>query len=105
RASQTYRDPQRKWMVGSADDRLYHYGYFDPATDVFGGIEIFEFERNRFSMRQWVFAARGTWDGQAWTLEDGWTRRIASNQTVSYEPFKKLRLADVENPEYFKKEV
>ncbi|PYS13899.1 MAG: hypothetical protein DMG15_09785 [Acidobacteria bacterium] len=42
RAPQTYRDPQRKWMAGS-EDRIYHYNYFDPDLDLFGGISIFEF--------------------------------------------------------------
>jgi len=105
RAPQTYRDPQRKWMVGSRDDRLYHYTYFDPSRNVFGGVEIFEFERNAFTLRQWVFAARGMWDGNTWVFEDGWIRRLAPDQSVGYEPFRSLPLTDVETPEYFKKEV
>jgi LPS export ABC transporter permease LptG/LPS export ABC transporter permease LptF len=105
RAPQTYRDPQRKWMVGSHDDRLYHYNFFDSFRNVFGGIEIFQFERNTFDLRQWTFAARGTWDNGAWTLEDGWTRRLAPDQSVTYESFHTLQLTDMESPEYFKKEV
>src|SRR5947208_7672530 len=34
RASQTYGDPQRKWMAGS-EDRIYHYNYFDSNQNVF----------------------------------------------------------------------
>jgi LPS export ABC transporter permease LptG len=105
RAPQTYRDPQRKWMAGSADDRLYHYTFFDPSTNIFGGIEIFEFDRNTFRLRQWISAARATWDGQAWVLEDGGTHAIAEDQSVHYTAFLKDRLSDIENPEYFKKEV
>ena len=106
RAPQTYRDPQRKWMAGSGDDRLYHYTFFDPASNIFGGIEIFEFDRNTFGLRQWISAARATWDGEAWVLEDGGTYRIEADQSVKYVPFTaKVRLSDIENPDYFKKEV
>src|SRR5207237_8955100 len=51
RAPQTYRDPQRKWMAGSGE-RIYHYNYFDPAENLFGGISIFTFNQNTFELNQ-----------------------------------------------------
>jgi LPS export ABC transporter permease LptG/LPS export ABC transporter permease LptF len=108
RAPQTYRDPERKWMVGSHDDRLYHYSFFDSSRNVFGDVEIFEFERSTFELRQWIFAKHGTWGDGAWTFEDGWVRRLPADHSVSTPEvtvFSRQEFRDVESPEYFKKEV
>jgi LPS export ABC transporter permease LptF/LPS export ABC transporter permease LptG len=104
RAPQTYRDPQRKWMAGS-HERIYHYTYFDPNQDVFGGLSIFTFQPDNFGLSEWIFAARATWDGTAWRCEDGWRRQIGGNGTVDYKPFTTLRVEDLDQPDYFKKEV
>jgi LPS export ABC transporter permease LptG len=103
RAPQTYRDPQRKWMAGTSD-RIYHYTYFDPDQNLLGGISIFDFKPDTLELNQWIFAARGEWTG-TWTLEDGWIRRISPTGTVDYQPFKTLSSPDIDQPDYFKKEV
>src|SRR5438876_1078287 len=104
RAPQTYRDPQRKWMAGSGE-RIYHYNYFDPDQDVFGGISIFGFKPNSFELTEWMFATRATWDGAMWKFEDGWTRRIGTGGSVDYQPFTSLEVRELDRPDYFKKEV
>jgi len=104
RAPQTYNDPQRKWMAGS-NDRLYHYNYFDPDTNVFGGISIFSLNPDSFSLSEWIYANRATWLGTHWMFDDGWRRRIDENGSVDYQPFGSLALHTVDGPEYFKKEV
>src|SRR5262245_15619253 len=50
RAPQTYRNPQRKWMAGTAD-RIYHYTYFDPNENLFGGISIFDFKPETLELK------------------------------------------------------
>jgi LPS export ABC transporter permease LptG len=104
RAPQTYRDPQRKWMVGT-DNRIYHYNYFDPDLNVFGGLSIFSFEPRTFNLQEWTFATRAAWTASSWNLQEGWVRRMSANQNVMYEPFTALPLAGLDPPEYFKKEV
>src|SRR5262245_17923129 len=104
RAPQTYRDPQRKWMAGSGD-RIYHYNYFDHDQDVFGQISIFDFLPDAFSLTTWTFASRAPWDGSAWKLEDGWRRHITEDGSVDYQPFTSMRLAELDLPSYFKKDV
>ena len=37
-----------KWMAGS-DNRIYHYNYFDPNLNLFGGISIFAFKPETFN--------------------------------------------------------
>jgi LPS export ABC transporter permease LptG/LPS export ABC transporter permease LptF len=104
RAPQTYRDPQRKWMVGS-DDRIYHYNYFDPNENLFGDISIFAFKPKTFELTEWIFATRAAWQGFSWTFEDGWIRKLAPDGSVEYQAFDRLEFPEVDNPEYFKKEV
>jgi LPS export ABC transporter permease LptF/LPS export ABC transporter permease LptG len=103
RAPQTYRDPQRKWMAGSSE-RIYHYTYFDPYENLFGGISIFDFNSQTFDLNQWVYASRASWKG-TWMLEDGWIRRIKPNAEIEYQPFHTLEFQDIDPPDYFKKEV
>jgi lipopolysaccharide export LptBFGC system permease protein LptF len=104
RAPQTYRDPQRKWMVGS-DNRIYNYNYFDPNQDVFVGISMYTFDPNTFELRELVFANQAVWTGSAWLLQDGWIRNLATDETINYIPFASKQLPGIDNPEYFKKEV
>ena len=104
RAPQTYRDPQRKWMAGS-NDRIYHYTYFDPNQNLFRGISIFEFQPHTFDVKRLVVANRAEWTGFQWNLQEGFVRRFGSSQPESYEPFKDMTFAEMDPPEYFKKEV
>ena len=104
RAAQTYRDPQRKWMVGSGD-QIYHYTYFDPNENLIGGMSIFIFQPKTFELSEWVFASRALWDGGSWRFEDGWIRKLAQDGSVDYTEFNELEFPDVDHPDYFKKEV
>jgi LPS export ABC transporter permease LptF/LPS export ABC transporter permease LptG len=104
RAPQTYRNPQRKWMAGSSD-RVYHYNYFDPDLNLFGGVSIFTFKPNTFELTGWTFATRAMWNGTAWQFEDGWNRNIGENGAVDYQAFSTLPVHDLDQPDYFKKEV
>jgi len=104
RAPQTYRDPQRKWMAGS-DERIYHYNYFDPDQDIFGGISIFTFKPHSLELSDWTFATRATWQGSRWRLEDGWRRHISDSGVTDYRPFNTLDVHELDHPDYFKKEV
>jgi LPS export ABC transporter permease LptG/LPS export ABC transporter permease LptF len=104
RAPQTYGDPQRKWMAGS-DQRIYHYNYFDPDQNVFGGISIFEFNPESFALTRWTFANRATWNGADWKFDEGWQRNFDANGREEYRTFNTLQVADLDQPDYFKKEV
>ena len=104
RAAQTYRDPQRKWMVGS-NDQIYHYTYFDPNENLIGGMSIFIFQPKTFELSEWIFASRAVWIGRSWMFEDGWIRKLAPDGSVDYTEFNQLEFPDLDNPDYFKKEV
>ena len=91
-------------MVGSSN-QIYHYTYFDSNENLIGGMSIFVFEPKTFELTEWVFASRALWTGRSWLFEDGWIRHLASDGTVDYTEFDQLEFPDVDNPDYFKKEV
>jgi lipopolysaccharide export system permease protein len=104
KAPQTYRDPERKWMAGSLD-RIYHYNYFNPEQNIFGSLSLFEFEPHTFQLKRWVFAGRAEWTGFQWQLKDGWIRNMEKGLPAGYQPFDQIAFAEIDPPEYFKKEV
>ena len=105
-APQTYRDPSRKWMMGSAN-RLYNYNFFDPATDSFANISILTIDPKSFQLREWFYAKRGVWTGSSWNFEDGWVREISPDQNKEkrQQQFSQKLVTELDPPSYFKKEV
>jgi LPS export ABC transporter permease LptF len=94
KAPQTYRDPHRKWMKGSAS-RLYHYSFFDPAANTFGDISIFNVDPVTFQLREWIYAQRATWNGVSWDFEEGQVRRV-SVQHTDQEKFARMVVSDID---------
>jgi LPS export ABC transporter permease LptG/LPS export ABC transporter permease LptF len=106
KAPQTYSDPSRKWMMGSAN-RLYNYSFHDQETNSFANISILTIDPETFQLREWFYAKRGTWIGDSWNFEDGWVREIAEDQLQQkvQQPFAQKVVADLDPPSYFRKEV
>lgn len=106
RATQTYRDPGRKWMRGS-NNRLYHYNLFDRTTNAFGNLSILRVDPQTFALREWTFAKRASWNGTGWVVENGWIQRIAEDGSTQRDAFemRNLSSAELDTPDYFKKEV
>lgn len=104
RQPQTYGDPGRKWMKGS-NDRIYYYGLFNPDTNVFGNISVFTVNPTTFALQEWTFARKATWNGAAWKMEQGWTRRVSEDRSLSYQSFEEKEWEALDQPDYFKKEV
>jgi LPS export ABC transporter permease LptG/LPS export ABC transporter permease LptF len=102
---QTYGDPSRKWMMGSAS-RLYNYSLFDPNTNSFANVSVLTLDPETFELRQWFYAKRGTWIGSGWNFEDGWVVDPSKPaREILPEAFKQRVLGDLDSPDYFKKEV
>lgn len=105
RAPQTYRDPHRKWMMGSAS-RLYHYSFFEPTSNAFANISIFNVNPQTFQLRERIYAKRAVWNGLSWDFDEGWVRRISEdNRVIHEEKFERMVINDIDPPSYFKKEV
>jgi lipopolysaccharide export system permease protein len=105
--AQTYLQADRKWIFGQ-NNEIYYYQVFDPDTDHFGGISIFEFDPNTFQLTRRIHAERAHWeDGlKKWVFETGWVRTLRGSSIQDYRTFDVATFNELhEDPGYFKKEV
>ena len=105
--AQTYLQADRKWIFGQ-NSEIYYYQVFDPDTDHFGGISIFEFNPNTFQLARRIHAERAHWEVglQKWVFETGWVRTLHGASIQEYRNFDVATFDELhETPGYFKKEV
>jgi LPS export ABC transporter permease LptG/LPS export ABC transporter permease LptF len=108
RVTQTYLNPNRKWIMGS-DSRIYYYKYFDPTSKVMVDVSVFELDPATFRLKRQIQAQRAEWHPalRAWLFEEGWssdfqgTRRVVPRNNFQATTFPELN----ETPDYFLKEV
>jgi lipopolysaccharide export LptBFGC system permease protein LptF len=104
RAPQTYRDPSRKLMMGSAN-QLYHYTYFDPKLSSFGNMSILTLDPKTYQVRERVFAKGVHWENGTWSFHEGWLRRFSDDHKLVEEKTFSRMPYPMDAPEYFKREV
>src|SRR5271167_3290932 len=105
--AQTYLQADRKWIFGQSN-QIYYYQVFDPDTDHFGGISIFEFDPNTFQLTRRIHAERAHWEEnlKKWVFETGWVRTLQGASIRDYSTFDVATFNELrEDPMYFKKEV
>ena len=105
--AQTYLQADRKWIFGQ-NNEIYYYRFFDPETNSFGGISIFEFDPNTFQLTRRIHAERAHWEERLhkWVFEEGWTRTLRGSSIQDYRNFDVATFNELsEDPSYFKKEV
>src|SRR5439155_24900731 len=56
RATQTYLNPDRKWIMGYGSSRIFHYRYFDPSGPSMNGVSVFELEPKTFPLTRQLSA-------------------------------------------------
>ncbi len=104
---QTYLQADRKWIFGESN-QIYYYQVFDPDTDRFGGISVFEFDPTTFQMTRRIHADAAHWEPglKKWVFENGWTRSLRGASILEYRTFDVATFNELsEDPGYFKKEV
>ncbi len=104
---QTYLQAERKWIFGESN-QIYYYQVFDPDTDRFGGISVFEFDPATFQMTRRIHADAAHWEPglKKWVFEKGWTRSLHGASILEYRTFDVATFNELgEDPGYFKKEV
>jgi len=111
RPPQTFLHPEQKWMFGQAHagepGRIFYYQFFDPDTNEFANMTVFEFDPTTFSISKRIFAARVFWNenADAWVFENGWERSFDGSVQTRFREFRRTAFAEVqEEPSYFKKE-
>ena len=99
---QTFDVLNRRWVAGG-NGQIYHYDYFDPRTQRFSGLSIFEFADKADTLARRVYADRAISEGSgsAWRLEQGWTREfLPTGDTKAFAPFDKQQFT-IEPASYF----
>jgi len=100
---QTFTRNNRKWIFGELN-RIYNYEYFDPNSDSFYDLNVYDIDLANIKILRRTHAARARIDRSGlWILEDGWVR--------NYQPrsgFRRIKNETAKFPEkaaYFKKEI
>lgn len=104
---QTYLQADRKWIFGQSN-QIYYYQVFDPDTDRFGGISVFEFEPATFQLTRRIHADGAHWEPglKKWIFENGWVRSLQGASIQEFRTFDVATFKELgEDPSYFKKEV
>jgi LPS export ABC transporter permease LptF/LPS export ABC transporter permease LptG len=105
--TQTYLNPDRKWIFGQHSN-IYYYQLFDSERDQFGRLTVFQFDPATFRLTQRIYAERAHWEEtlHRWVCTQGWERDLRGSAIESYRTFDVATFAGVsEPPTYFKKEV
>ncbi len=113
RPPQTYLNPNEKWIFGQKPlpgepGRIFYYEFFDPASNRFANISVFEFDPSTFQLTRRIFASRAVWDADAdtWRFENGWVRDMQNGTPTGYRDFLKTSFPEIhEPPDYFQKEA
>src|SRR5271165_2064045 len=104
---QTYLQADRKWIFGQSN-QIYYYQVFDPDTNRFGGISVFEFDPATFQLTRRIHADGAHWEPslKKWVFENGWVRSLNGASIQEYRTFDVATFKELgEDPSYFKKEV
>jgi LPS export ABC transporter permease LptG/LPS export ABC transporter permease LptF len=109
---QTYLHPEEQWIFGpkSAPGEpgcIFYYEFFDPDTNEFANLSVFEFNPATFQLTGRIFAKRAVWDvdSRSWHFENGWVRQIEGANVKAYRTFLETNFPEIHaTPDYFKKE-
>jgi LPS export ABC transporter permease LptG/LPS export ABC transporter permease LptF len=109
RVTQTYLNPDRKWIWGAPtgdSSRIFYYRYFDPKQKLMAGVYVFDLESANFRLKREISAERARWDTsqKQWVFENGWSSDFHESHRLhttrfSSQPFQEI----TEAPDYFLK--
>jgi LPS export ABC transporter permease LptG/LPS export ABC transporter permease LptF len=102
----TVHQLDQQWIFG-IENRIFHYRHFDPDTNRFAELSIFDLDPATFEVRRRVFASAVTWDQAAggWLAEYGWIREFDEHGVGVADSFRQQLFTIPEGPDYFKRPV
>jgi LPS export ABC transporter permease LptG len=109
RPAQTFLRPDRKWISG-LDNRIYYYRYFDQASLVMLGVNVYEIDPALFRLKRHISAERARWEPSlhAWVFQNGWSHAMNGQKFGPFDNFAggtRTFPELAETPDYFVKEV
>jgi LPS export ABC transporter permease LptG/LPS export ABC transporter permease LptF len=109
RATQTYLNPNNKWIWGtnSGDtSRIFYYKYFDTTQKVMADVYVFELDATTFHLKREIHAERAHWTPaiHTWVFENGWTSEFRDTHRFNTHRFPAEAFTEIaEAPDYFLK--
>ena len=109
RATQTYLDPNRKWIWGlnsGNTSRIFFYRYFDPNEKVMAGVYVYELDSATFRMKREIHGERAHWTPalHTWVFENGWASDFRDSFRQNTRHFDAQTFSEIsEAPDYFLK--
>ena len=110
--AQTYLHPEWQWIFGAPNDsepgRIFYYQFFDPVSNEFANLSVFEFNPGTFQLTQRIFAARVYWDSDAntWHFQNGWASTFRGADVTGFRQISQATFPEIhEQPSYFKQEA
>ena len=113
RPPQTFLHPEQTWMFGvqpkpGEPGRIFYYQFFNPDSNEFANISVFEFNPDTFELTRRIFAKRAVWDpvDSNWSFENGWMRDLSGAGVTNYRTYLRANFPEIHaTPDYFKKEA
>jgi LPS export ABC transporter permease LptG/LPS export ABC transporter permease LptF len=111
--AQTFLLPGRRFISGKTDKpddptRIFYFRAFDPDSNVFADLTVFEFDPVTFTLQRRIHAESARWDTTVsrWVFDKGWQRSFSGEAIAGYQTFTVATFPDIrEQPGYFKKEA
>lgn len=110
--AQTYLHPEHQWIFGEPNHgepgRIFYYQFFDPFSNEFANLSVFEFNPATFQLTQRIFAARVYWDtgSDTWHFQNGWASTFQGADVTGFRQFTQAEFPEIhEQPGYFKTEA
>jgi LPS export ABC transporter permease LptG/LPS export ABC transporter permease LptF len=104
---QTYLRPDRKW-INTEHNRIYYYEYFDPASRVMSGVNVYEIDPGPFRLKRHIYARRARWEPSLdkWVFQNGWFADINGTRTTAFGSYETQTFPELEEkPDYFLRDV
>ncbi|MFZ2491673.1 MAG: LPS export ABC transporter permease LptG [Thermoanaerobaculia bacterium] len=105
RAPVTAAAQQKLWFHGKGR-YIINFLSYDRSEQQLSQVQVFEFHPDEFRLTRRVFARTATWNGKAWSFEDGWMKSFRDDASSTFSPITRpLELHYSETPEDFETEV
>lgn len=102
--ARSYRHLDRRWMLSSMKDRIYHYRYFDQNASAFSQFSVFDIDPASWSLEKRVVSEKGYLAEQDLVLLDAWTREFSGSRVTLFDKQETIRMSHGEDTNYFLKE-
>lgn len=101
--ARSYGAADRRWVLSSTKDRIYHYRYFDQNTSAFSQISVFEIEPVSWFLEKRIFAEKGYLEERNLIFSEAWTREFVGSRVTRFEKQENMMLPQLEDRNYFLK--